>query len=78
MPVYDFTCQNCGKQFDKFFRGMAEKPKADCPHCGSAQTKRGLSLVNAGESKGGSAGGGEMPQMPMCGRCGGPRPCGMD
>ena len=77
MPVYEFTCQACGKRFEKLFRTMGnQKPAADCPECGSAKTQRALSLVNAGESKsrgGAAAGGGEMP---FCGRCGGPGPCG--
>lgn len=76
MPVYDFTCDACGQQFDKLFRGMTEKPKAACPECGSKKTSRALSLVHAGESKGGPTA--DTADMPMCGRCGVPGPCGMD
>ena len=72
MPVYDFTCQSCGKRFDKLFRSRDAKPAAACPACGSEQTKRALSLVNAGgeRSPAGDAGG-----LPLCGRCGQHGPC---
>ena len=74
MPVYEFMCQSCGERFEKLFRTMGGKPSAQCPRCGSKQTQRALSLVNAGESKsrGGPTG------VPMCGRCGEPGPCAMD
>ena len=74
MPVYEFTCQSCGQRFEKLFRTMNGKPSAECPKCGSKQTQRALSLVNAGESK--SVG--YAADAPMCGRCGGPGPCAMD
>ncbi len=77
MPVYEFTCQACGKRFEKLFRSMSGKPAAPCPECGSTKTQRALSLVNAGESKAG-AGNATSGEMPYCGRCGGPGPCGLD
>lgn len=76
MPLFDFTCEACGHRFDKLFRTMTDKPKAECPKCGSKETKRALSLVNAGQSEG--KGGGE-ENLPMCGRCGVPGgPCAMN
>ena len=74
MPVYDFTCAACGHRFDKLFRSMPDKPKAACPKCGSGKTERALSLVNAGKSE---PSGSAAAEMPMCGRCGVPGPCGM-
>ncbi len=73
MPIHDFTCRSCGKTFDKFFRSMPKHVAADCPHCGSSQTQRGLSKVQVGT-------GGRpfeaSPDAPMCGRCGVPGgPC---
>ena len=78
MPVYEFNCQGCGRRFEKLFRTMSDKPRADCPACGSKKTVRALSLVNAGESRSRSAGGSSAAEMPFCGRCGGPGPCGLD
>lgn len=77
MPVYEFTCQSCGERFDKLFRTTSGEPKAACPKCESKKTRRSLSLVNAGESKG-ESGGGDGGEMPMCGHCGVPGPCGMN
>ena len=74
MPLYDFTCDDCGKDFDKLFRTTPQRPEAACPACGSANTRRALSLVNAGKGRGKAA----AAEMPMCGRCGGPGPCAMD
>ncbi len=77
MPVYEFTCQSCGERFEKLFRTMSAESDAKCPKCGSSKTARALSLINAGESKG-SAGASAGGDMPFCGRCGGPGPCGME
>ncbi len=74
MPVHDFTCAACGHQFDKLFRSIGDKPKAECPKCGSVKTERALSLVHAGKSE---SNGGGAEEVPMCGRCGVPGPCGM-
>ena len=74
MPLFDFTCTACGHRFDKLFRTMTNKPDAECPKCGSGETKRALSLVNAGQS---DATSGEA--APMCGTCGVPGgPCAMN
>ena len=77
MPVYEFTCQGCGRRFEKLFRSMSQEPAAECPHCRSKKTVRALSLVSAGASKTSASSGGA-DEMPYCGRCGGPGPCGMD
>ena len=76
MPVYEFICQSCGQRFEKLVRTLTPKPEADCTACGSRKTVRSLSLVNAGDSKSGAAKG--EAEMPYCGRCGGPGPCGLD
>ena len=74
MPLFDFTCSACGHRFDKLFRTMGDSPEAECPQCGSAETKRALSLVNAGQSEGKGAEG-----LPTCGSCGVPGgPCAMN
>ena len=75
MPVFEFTCDQCGKRFDKLFRTVSGEPQAICPACGSKKTHRALSLVNAGESRGGSASGDAAPFCP-CGKPGGS--CGMN
>jgi len=33
MPTYDYKCDKCGKQFERFEK-MTDHPKAKCPNCG--------------------------------------------
>jgi putative FmdB family regulatory protein len=73
MPIYGFTCDTCGKEFQTLVR---TSDTAECPSCGSTALTRQLSLI-AQPSKGGdpSAGsfaapaGGHACASPMC--CGG-------
>ncbi len=32
MPTYDYKCDKCGNQFEKFEK-MSDHPKAKCPKC---------------------------------------------
>jgi putative FmdB family regulatory protein len=74
MPIFDFTCRDCGKRFDKFFRSTAGPHTATCPSCQSDKTDRALSRVNAGSGEKEAS----LPQ-PMCGKCGVPGgPCAMN
>jgi putative FmdB family regulatory protein len=69
MPIYEYTCGTCKKQFDHLQRTMTDGPKPACPECGSKQTERMLSVFAvAGEN---SKGGGSDDAPAMCGRCGG-------
>lgn len=40
MPLFDFTCQQCGKEFELLVMG-GQRPV--CPHCGSEELRKGLS-----------------------------------
>jgi putative FmdB family regulatory protein len=45
MPMYDFSCSQCGKDFEELVpRDYREVP---CPACGSINTKRQLSLFSS-------------------------------
>lgn len=44
MPLYDYDCPSCGREFEKRMP-MAEADKAACPHCGSTYTARKLSRI---------------------------------
>jgi putative FmdB family regulatory protein len=73
MPIYEYTCKSCNNQFEKLAKSMNSDEKVKCPECGSGQTARNLSVFAvASESKPSS------PAPGMCGRCGGPGPCGMN
>jgi putative FmdB family regulatory protein len=51
MPVYEYDCEACGDRFDKLVFSPAREPLIQCPHCGSEQVSKRLSLI-AGTSGG--------------------------
>jgi len=60
MPVYEFTCNQCGKGFEVLFRSMTERRKPQCPKCGAADVQKRFSTftMGGGGSSGGHGGGG--------------------
>jgi putative FmdB family regulatory protein len=44
MPTYDYTCENCGYEFEQF-QPITAKPLRKCPECGKTSLKR---LIGAG------------------------------
>jgi putative FmdB family regulatory protein len=45
MPIYEYRCQACGEQFDKFIRSLTQLPaEVICPACHSADTRRVMSM----------------------------------
>jgi len=77
MPIFEYLCEGCGKQFEVLVRG-SEKPR--CPRCKGTRLKQQLSVFAAatGHGNGGSAE--SAPESaPGCGQCGmGGGSCGMD
>lgn len=47
MPLYDFTCDDCGTRFERLVRREAEVADVDCPDCGGRHVSRALSLPAA-------------------------------
>jgi putative FmdB family regulatory protein len=41
MPIYDFSCRDCGRAFDELVRAGT---RVQCPACGGARVERLLSL----------------------------------
>jgi putative FmdB family regulatory protein len=76
MPIYEYTCKSCDNHFEKLVRSMNSEEKIACPACGSKQTARAMSIFAAVGSEGKSSP--DAPPPGMCGRCGGPGPCGME
>ena len=33
MPLYEYRCQECGKEFEKLVRSISSTPEVECPHC---------------------------------------------
>jgi putative FmdB family regulatory protein len=44
MPTYEYVCENCGEQLEKF-QSITAKPLRKCPKCGKNKLKR---LIGAG------------------------------
>jgi putative FmdB family regulatory protein len=74
MPIYEYTCNSCKTTFEKLTKSMSAADAVKCPKCNSNQTARALSLFAVGSQSAAK------PETPpgMCGRCGGPGPCGMN
>jgi putative FmdB family regulatory protein len=68
MPIYEYTCPHCGKEFEELV--MKQNESVRCPECGSDKAHKLMSRCRAqiageaGLAAGGSAGGG-------CSSCGG-------
>ncbi len=44
MPTYDYTCENCGYEFEQF-QPITARPLRKCPECGKMSLKR---LIGSG------------------------------
>ena len=43
MPIYEFTCRDCGRLTSAFTKSMSAQVKTACAHCGSKKLERALS-----------------------------------
>lgn len=77
MPLYPFTCSDCGEAFESLVARPTATPTATCPGCGGANVTRGFGVpakVSA-RSEGGlpttnCRGDGPPCGAPWCGRGG--------
>lgn len=68
MPLYEYQCTDCGKEFEKMVR-FAEADQAQvCPACEGKNTKKKLSVF---ASLGSSTGGSSTSAGSSCGSSGG-------
>ncbi len=66
MPIYEFICGSCERDFEKLVQSAEAAASVECPGCGSKEVHKKLSLFarsTAGASAssspwGGSSGGG--------------------
>ncbi len=68
MPIYEYVCRDCGRQFEYLVRG---DDKPSCPSCGRSQLSRQLSVPAAH-----SASSSSNPACPVQESCGATNCCG--
>jgi len=44
MPMYEFLCGSCEKDFEKIVASVEAADRVECPECGSREARRKLSL----------------------------------
>lgn len=72
MPIFEYTCRSCGKEFEALVRGSSPAP--GCPACHSTELRKKLSAFAT--ITGSAAPGSEMPEAcQSCGNPGGPGAC---
>jgi len=54
MPIYEFKCENCKKEFEKFLISASKINEVKCPFCNSKEVKKKISAcgVKGGNSEG--------------------------
>jgi len=45
MPIFEFTCPTCGKEFERLVYG-SDEAKVVCPSCGCEDAKKLLSVFS--------------------------------
>ncbi len=66
MPIYEYSCCHCNKDFEEIVRSSRERIK--CPECASEQVERKLSVFSSPAS--------HAESTPVGGGCGGCTPGG--
>jgi putative FmdB family regulatory protein len=54
MPIFEFTCNKCGKSFEKILFKPLENASIVCPECGSSDIQKLISAPGSVGVKGGS------------------------
>jgi putative FmdB family regulatory protein len=70
MPIYEYVCQNCGRKYEKLVRSSSSEPELKCPHCGSNQAKKALSLFGTHGAGGETSWGAASSSAASCGPVG--------
>ncbi len=72
MPIYEFICKKCKKNFEDFVLSSSRVKDVRCPSCGSPDIQKQFSMFSCGGSSGGVGGfAGSMPGPASSGGCSG-------
>ncbi len=55
MPIYEFKCEECGKEFEKFVISYSQISSVKCPECGSEKVVKKVSACAVGGSDSGTS-----------------------
>lgn len=66
MPIFEYSCNSCGKEFETLVRGSTPAP--ECPACHGSELRKKMSTFAA--ITGSAAPGADLPGP--CGSCGHP------
>ena len=64
MPIYEYRCNDCGKEFEELVR--SQDTEVACPECKSAKTSRKLSLFAASGTSSPAGRGGSSCKTSSC------------
>jgi putative FmdB family regulatory protein len=67
MPIFEYVCKGCGKQFEAIVLGSKQ---AECPQCSSRELEQQLSKFAAHSHSHSSSSAGSMPCGAPTGGCG--------
>ena len=56
MPIYEFRCEECGKEFERFVLSYSQIKDVKCPECGSGNVVKKVSACAVGGSDSGISG----------------------
>jgi len=51
MPIYEYQCQACGKDFERLFFAGDDEGQIACPHCGAKKCRRQMSAFSTSGDK---------------------------
>ncbi len=68
MPLYEFTCEECGATFEELVSATLDAPAVTCPACGGEEVEKLVSRFAAGGASAGSGSGGGGACGPGSGR----------
>lgn len=51
MPIYEYKCQGCGREFSRLIRSSSDRDSIECPKCGGRSLERLMSRFRAVRSQ---------------------------